>query len=129
LASNYKMIVHNFGKLADKLNHPNIEKYREPTVRKAADIVKRGHMGLILEKRRAYTLTRLYFHPSLIQPIIAEGCGPWIEEAAFLGVKLYPMSMLEEIVSNYGKYVKKYADIQKKLAIPHVHERFLALLD
>jgi hypothetical protein len=129
LASNYKIVVHNFGKLADKLNHPNIEKYREPTVRKAADIAKRAHIGLILEKRRAYTLTRLYFHLSLLQPIIAEGCGPWIEEAAFLGVKLYPMSMLEEIVADFGKYVKKYADIQKKIAIPQVHERFLALLE
>jgi hypothetical protein len=129
LASNYKMIVHNFGKLADKLNHPNIEKYREPTVRKAADIVKRAHMGLILEKRRAYTLTRLYFHLSLLQPIIAEGYGPWIDEAICLGLNLYPLNVIEEIIENYGKHVKECAEMQKKLAIPHVHKALLSLLE
>jgi len=128
LAHKYKLVVHNFGSLASKLSHPNIEKYRKPTLDKAMEIVKRAHIGVILEHRKAYTLTRLYFHVSLLQPIITEGCGPWVDEANCLGVNLHPLNAVEEIVENYNQHVREYAEAQKRLAIPHVHKSLLSLI-
>ena len=128
LANKYKLLVHNFGKLADKLNHPNIKKYRKPMPEKAVDIAKQAHLGLILEFRKAYTLSRLYFHTSLLQPIISEGYGSWLEEATYLGIKLYSLKAIEKIVNNYEQYVNEYIKIQKELSIPHVHRPLLDLL-
>jgi len=128
LADKYKLLVHNFGKLKDKLNHPNIEKYRKPTPEEAIDITKQAHLGLILEHRKAYTLSRLYFHTSLLQPIIAEGEGPWIKEAHHLEIRLHPLGAIEKIAENYEQHVKECAQAQKKLAIPHIHKPLLNLL-
>jgi len=128
LAKKYKLLVHNFGKLKDKLNHPNIEKYRKPTPEEAIDIVKQAHLGLILEHRKAYTLSRLYYHTSLLQPIIAEGEGLWIREAYRLGIKLRPLEAIEKMAENYEQHVKECAQAQKKLTIPHIHEPLLNLL-
>jgi len=128
LANKYKLLVHNFGKLANKLNHPNIEKYRKPTPEKAITIVKQAHLGLILEHRKAYTLSRLYFHTSLLQPIIAEGEGSWIKEARHLGMKLHSLETIEKIAENYNQHVKEYVQAQKRLLIPHIHKPLLNLL-
>ena len=128
LADKYKLLVHNFGKIVNKLNHPNIEKYRKPTAEEAIDTAKWAHLGLILEHRKAYTLSRLYFHTSLLQPIIAEGKGPWIEEAHYLGMKLHPLEAIEKITKNYEQHVKECAQAQKKLSIQHIHKPLLNLL-
>ena len=128
LAKKYKLLVHNFGKLKDKLNHPNIEKYRKPTPEEAIDITKQAHLGLILEHRKAYTLSRLYYHTSLLQPIIAEGKGPWIKEAHHLGIKLHPLEAIEKMTGNYEKYVIEYLQAQERLSIPYIHKSLLSQL-
>ena len=129
LASRYEMMVHDFGRLADKLSHPHIKKYREPTPEKAMLVAKQANIGLVVEYKKTYSLNRLYFHLSLLQPIIVEGCGPWIKEADRLGIKLYPLSMVEEIIENYGQYVRECAELRKRLAIPIVHKPLLKLLE
>jgi glycosyltransferase involved in cell wall biosynthesis len=126
LASRYKLMVHNFGDLADKLYHPNIEKYREERLN--INTVKDAHMGLVLEYRKAYTLTRLYFHVSLLQPIIADGFGPWVEEANCLGININPLDSIEEIIENYEKYVKSMVSIQTKFSVPHIYKPLLNML-
>ncbi|MFH8039212.1 MAG: hypothetical protein QXJ14_04360 [Candidatus Aenigmatarchaeota archaeon] len=128
LAHKYKILVHNFGNLANKLNHSNIKKYRESDWNKVLEIVRKAHIGIVLEYRKPYSLTRLYFHVSLLQPIIADGCGPWIDEASNLGITLYPLNTIEEIMGNYNRYVKRYAEVQKKLTVPNVHEPLLNLI-
>ncbi|MEM2506811.1 MAG: hypothetical protein QXF61_07220, partial [Nitrososphaeria archaeon] len=128
LAHKYKILVHDFGGLANKLNHPNIEKYREPDLNKALKIVKKAHIGIVLERKKTYSLTRLYFHVSLLQPLIAEGCGPWINEANNLGITLYSLNTIEEIMGKYDQHVKKYVEAQKKFAIPKVHKPLLDLI-
>ena len=129
LADKYRLIVHDFGRLADKLSHPKIEKYREPTPEKAMLVAKQANIGLVVEYKKTYSLNRLYFHTSLLQPIIAEGCGPWIEEANYLGIKLHPLSAVEEIIKNYNQNVRKCFVTQKRLAIPNIHKPLLSLLE
>jgi len=129
LAGKYRLMVHDFGKLADKLSHPHIEKYREPTPEKAMLVAKQANIGLIVEYKKTYSLNRLYFHASLLRPIIAEGCGPWVEEANYLGIKLHQLSTVEEIIENYDQYVRKCAETQKRLAIPNIHKPLLSLLE
>ncbi|MGB9810070.1 MAG: hypothetical protein ACPLSA_08560, partial [Caldanaerobacter sp.] len=75
LANRYRLLVHNFGNLAAMLHHPNVIKYRGTTLEEVVSIVRQVHVALILEYRRAYTLSRLYFHTSLLQPIVADGWG------------------------------------------------------
>jgi hypothetical protein len=129
LADKYRLMIHNTGELADKISHPHVEKYRESTLEKAVLIARRANMGLIVEYRKAYTLSRLYFHLSLLQPIIAEGRGPWVEEANYLGIKLHQLSAVEEIIENYERYVRKCAEAQEGLIIPNVHKQLLSLLE
>ena len=128
LADKYKLLIHNFGRLADKLKHPNIEKYRKLTPKEAINTVKRAHLGLILEYRKAYTLSRLYFHTSLLQPIIAEGEGDWIREAHLLGMKLHSLKAITKIVENYEQHIRDCTQVQKKLSIPYIHRSLLNLL-
>jgi hypothetical protein len=128
LADRYKLMVHDFGILADKLSHPNIEKYREPTPEKATLRGKRAHMGLIVEYKKTYSLNRLYFHSSLLQPMVTEGQGPWFEEASLLGINLYPLNAVEKIAKNYDRLVKECVEVQKRLAIPRIHKPLLRLL-
>jgi len=129
LAGKYRLMVHNFGRLADKLSHPKIEKYRELTPEKAILVTKQANIGLVVEYKKTYSLARFYLHESLLQPIIAEGCGPWIEEANYLRIKLHPLSAIEEIIENYDQYVRKCAETQKGLAIPNIHKPLLSLLE
>jgi len=128
LARRYKLMVHNFGKLASNLNHPNIIKYRELTPEKAMRIIKHAHIGLVIEYKKTYSLNRLYFHTSMLQPIIAEGEGPWIKEAHHLEIRLHPLEAIEKIAENYEQHVKECAQTQKKLSIPHIHKPLLNLL-
>ena len=128
LADKYKLMIHDFGKLSNKLNHPNIIKYRKPSPEEAINIVKQAHLGLVLEFRKAYTLSRLYFYVSMLQPIIAEGEGPWVKEAYHLGIKLYPLNAIEEVIKNYEQHIIEYAQVQKKLLIPYIHKPLLSLL-
>lgn len=125
LAERYKLLVHEFGKFANKLNHHNIIKYKTSTPEKAASLVKRAHAGLIIEYRDAYTLTRIYFHLAMLQPIIMYGKGSWIKEISFLGLNTFISNEICKIFQNYESYVKIYFDIQKKLAVPNVHEPLL----
>ncbi|RLI44114.1 hypothetical protein DRO64_04560 [Candidatus Bathyarchaeota archaeon] len=128
LAQKYKMLVHNFGKLSQLLTHPNILKYREITPEKAVSICRRAHMGLIIEYRNAYTLTRYYFHTSLLQPIIVKGRGPWLREAKLLGMTLNPIDNIDEIINKYEHYVRDQFECQKKLSIPFVHSPLINML-
>ena len=129
LASKYKIIVHNFGVLSKKLQHWNIKKYRTIIPENATSIVKKAHIGVIIEYKKTYSLTRLYFHTALLQPIIGEGKGPWIKEAEHLNIKLHQLSYIEKIYQNYSHYVKEIVKIQRKLSIPYIHSSLLNLLE
>jgi len=130
LANKYTVMVHDFGILSGKLrNGRNIIKYRAKSPEEGARIVQPAHIGLIIEYKKTYSLNRLYFHTSLLQPIVAEGNGPWVEEARQLGVPLYRIESIEELFHNYEKYVKELSVIQRKLAIPFVHKPLLKLLE
>lgn len=128
IADNQKIMVHDFGKLTKKLKHPNVKKYRFENPVEALEFCKKASIGLVIEYRKTYTLSRLYYHVSLLQPIIGRGAGPWIDEANRLGIRIYSTSMLEDILSNYEKFVSLLVKVQEYLKIPDVHNRLIAFL-
>jgi len=124
LAKKYIVILHNHGryaKLMKRVVHPNIQKYRATSPQDAVRFTKHAHIGLIISSRPAYTLSRIYFHTALLQPIIGYGSGPWITEIKELGLTLNSITEVEEIIHHYSDYVSKMSALQDKLKIPFVH--------
>ena len=128
LSHNYRLIVHDFGKLSRELKNPEIAKYREPTPEDALYIARQANVGLILEYKRTPTLSKFYYFTSLLQPIIAEGRGEWKREAEVLGIRLYPLDLLDDIAENYCKYIRESEESRKRLRIPQVHKPLIRLL-
>ena len=65
-----------------------VEWYRFESPGSAAAYGQKAFLGVIAEYRPAYTLSSLYFHASLLQPILALGDGPWTGEARRLQLPL-----------------------------------------
>jgi len=134
LARKYIVFVHHHGKYSRILDHlkviQNIYKYRVKTPHDAVRLVKIAHLGLVLVNRPAYTLSRLYFHIALLQPIIGGGVGPWIREAKLLGIDIehYNYERIDQIIQNYEYYVRRMHHIQHKLMIPQVHIDLISLI-
>jgi hypothetical protein len=128
IASNHKVMVHNVGRFSTKLKHPNIIKYRFRSPREALEFCKKASIGLVIEYRRAYTLSRLYYHIALLQPIIGQGEGPWISELNRLDINIYPVSLLEEILDSYEKLVSSLVNIRERLKIPNIHGKLINFL-
>jgi hypothetical protein len=128
IADNHKVMVHEVGKLLSKLKHPNVIRYRFESPEKALEFCKKASIGLVIEYRRAYTLSRLYYHIALLQPIIGQGEGPWMNEANRLGISIYSVSLLEDILDNYEKFVSSLVNIREHLKIPNIHNKLIAFL-
>ena len=133
LARKYAVILHNQGKyvkLLKNISHLNIQKYKTKSPHNAVKITKNAHIGLIISNRPAYTLSRLYFHVALLQPMIGRGVEPWITEAKELGIDLEPISeeVIESIVQDYELYIKKLYNIQFKLSIPTIHKKLIDII-
>jgi len=128
IANNYKVMVHNVGKFSGKLRHSNVIKYRFNSLKTALEFCKKASMGLVVEHRRAYTLSRIYYHTALLQPIIGQGGGPWVNEVNKLGINIYSINSLEDIFNNYERLATLLANIRELLAIPNVHEKLINFL-
>ena len=128
VANNYKILVHDIGKFSSKLNNPNVIRYRFNSLERALEVCKKASVGLVIEYRKAYTLSRIYYHIALLQPIVGQGEGPWIDEANRLGISIYPISFLENILDTYEKFVSSLVNVREYLKIPVVHNKFMALL-
>ena len=128
IANNYKMMVHDIGRFSSKLDHPNIIKYRFNSLEKALEVCKKASVGLVVEYRGAYTLSRTYYHTALLQPIIGQGEGLWMNEASRLGINIYSIDSLENIFNNYEKFVTALANVREFLQIPKIHEKLTDFL-
>ena len=85
--------------------------------------MKKAFTSIITEFRPAFTLSSLYYHTSLLQPIIPIGRGPWIIEARKLGIPLYnKFSKYDE------KVIHKIYSSAKKLEIPYIHRELVEIL-
>lgn len=100
------------------------------------------HIGLVVTTRRAYTLSRIYYHAMLAQPIILyDSYGQVRREAEYLKVAAIDVTKcidsrdlacleekLDNIVENYYRLVKIQYENARRLLIPHVHRDLLKLL-
>jgi len=128
IANNYKMMVHDVGRFSSKLDHPNVIKYRFNSLEKALEVCKKASVGLVVEYRKAYTLSRVYYHTALLQPIIGQGEGSWISEVNRLGINIYSINFLENIFNNYENFVTLLANVRESLKIPNVHKKLIDFL-
>jgi len=128
LAEKYRILLHDVGVLSKQIHHPNIRKYRANSPEDAIRLCKRASIGLVIEHRRAYTLTRLYYHVSMLQPIVGCGVGPWLDEAKILGIEINSPELIENIYEDYGDFVAPLVKIVEKLKLPNVHRLLLDFL-
>jgi len=128
VANNYKILVHDIGRFSSKLNNPNVIRYRFNSLERALEVCKKASVGLVIEYRKAYTLSRIYYHTALLQPIIGQGGGPWVNEVNKLGINIYSINSLEDIFNNYERLATLLANIRELLAIPNVHEKLINFL-
>jgi len=128
ITNNYKVMVHDIGRFSGKLDHPNVIKYRFNLLEKALEFCKKASVGLVIEYRRAYTLSRIYYHVALLQPIVGQGEGLWINEANRLGISIYSIDSLEYIFKNYERFMAPLVGIRECLKIPAVHEKLIYFL-
>jgi hypothetical protein len=107
----YLMMAYSRGKSVHRMRSrfPKVLWYNYATLEEATQNLKKCSVGLVI-RFRAHNPTRLYFHASMLQPIIAIGDN-WIEDVAShsIGVITQPIDVLEgmeRIVSNYPEYVR-----------------------
>jgi len=128
LAKKYRILLHDVGTFSKQIRHPNIRKYRAVSPEDAIKLCKRASIGLVIEYRRAYTLTRLYYHVAMLQPIVGRGAGPWLNEAKILGIGINSLEYVQNIHENYDHFVAPLVKIVEKLTLPHVHRPLLDFL-
>jgi len=128
LAKKYRILLHDVGTFSKQIRHPNIRKYRAVSPEDAIKLCKRASIGLVIEYRRAYTLTRLYYHVAMLQPIVGWGAGPWLNEAKILGIGINSLEYVQNIHENYDHFVAPLVKIVEKLTLPHVHRPLLDFL-
>jgi hypothetical protein len=92
-----------------KKEFPTIEWYNYPTAEEAIHKLKNCSIGIII-RFKAHNPTRIYFHASMLQPVIAIG-DSWTAEVEenSIGVITEPcksMEAVERIISNYDFYIK-----------------------
>jgi len=128
LAEKYRILLHDAGAFSKQIRHPNVKKYRLASPEDALKLCKKASIGLVIEYRRAYTLTRLYYHVAMLQPIVGRGMGPWLNEAKNLGVEINSPELIQNIYENYGDFVTPLVKIVEKLKLPYVHRLLLDFL-
>lgn len=115
------VLAHKVGRYVQSVNGITWYKYASPE--EAVPYVGKAFLGIIARFKPAFTLSSLYYHMGLLQPILAVGNGLWIEEAELLGVGL---------VNDIGKIdladVQKQTSAAERLAIPDVHRPFVDAL-
>jgi len=128
LAEKYQILLHDVGAFSKRIHHPNVRKYRVTSPEDALRLCKRASIGLVIEHRRAYTLTRLYYHVAMLQPIVGCGIGPWLDEAKILGIEINSIELIENIYEDYDDFVAPLVKIVEKLKLPDVHKLLLNFL-
>ena len=128
LAEKYQILLHDVGAFSKRIHHPNVRKYRATSPEDALRLCKRASIGLVIEHRRAYTLTRLYYHVAMLQPIVGCGIGPWLDEAKILGIEINSIELIENIYEDYDDFVAPLVKIVEKLKLPDVHKLLLNFL-
>ena len=107
-------LAYRAGKYAHYVNGVRWYSYASPE--EAVPYVQRAFLGIVARFRPAFTLSSLYYHMGLLQPILALGDGRWMEEAELLGV-----SMVKDVGKMNSADVQRQASAVSRLAIPEVH--------
>lgn len=113
----YSVMAYSYGPFVSRIKAslPEVSWYNFSSSVEAAQNLKMCTVGFII-RFRAHNPTRLYFHASMLQPLIAIGDN-WVAEVTdhSLGVVTDPgktLDAMDKIVNNYLEYVnaiKKYA--------------------
>ena len=111
IAKKYPVFSYSFGKYSQKLREefPSLTWYDLPSPEEAITRTKSCSVGLVI-RYNAERPTRLFYHASMLQPIVAIG-GGWTKEVEgrSIGISSSPEGALEavdKIVSDYAMYVK-----------------------
>jgi hypothetical protein len=112
---NIETLAHKAGKYAHLVKGVRWYSYASP--QEAIPHVQKAFLGVVTRFRPAFTLSSLYYHTGLLQPILAVGEGSWIEEAELLG-----MSLVKETGGIGSDDLQKQANAASRLEIPRVHE-------
>lgn len=119
---NIGLLALRFGKHLKEVKGVNWFWFEDPY--RALKYVSGSSFGVVTQFRPSYTLSSLYFHTSLYQPIYALGEGPWRSEASRLGIRL-----CESIdVALDPSSVHKQAVAASELSIPKIHSRLFELI-
>jgi hypothetical protein len=110
-ANSYGLMSYDFGRYAEKLKaeFPGIAWYNFPSPEDAVPYLKRCPVGLII-RFRAHCPTRLFYHASMLQPIIGIG-DHWTSEieSNSIGVVCNPEEVtdaMNRILGDYEAYVQ-----------------------
>jgi hypothetical protein len=131
-----KYFVKSFGrgKFVNGLRQkfPTIEWYDYPTSKEAIQNLKNCSIGIII-RFNAHNPTRLYFHASMLQPIIAVGNDWTLEvEENCIGVVSEPeksIESVERIVTNYDFYVKNIRSFAEANVLGKTYAPLLDVLE
>ncbi len=115
------ILAHKAGKYARSVNGVTWYNYASPE--EAVPYVGKAFLGIIAKFKPAFTLSSLYYHMGLLQPILAVGKGLWMEEAKLLGV-----SLVNDVGGICFADVQKQTSAAERLAIPDVHRPFVDAL-
>jgi hypothetical protein len=108
------VLAHNAGKYAHFTK--GVEWYRYSSPEEAVPHVLKAFAGIVTRFRPAFTLSSLYYHIGLLQPIVPVGEGSWIEEAKLLGA-----SLVSDARETREEDVHTQAKAAARLSIPQVH--------
>ncbi len=131
-----KYLVKSFGRgkfVKDlRLKFPAIEWYDYPTVNEAIHNLEKCSIGIVI-RFNAHNPTRLYFHASMLQPIIAIG-NEWTSEVEenCLGVVSGPNNSIESIerlVTNYEFYVENIRSFAEANVLEKAYAALLESLE
>ncbi|MEM2093854.1 MAG: hypothetical protein QXI32_00985 [Candidatus Bathyarchaeia archaeon] len=108
-------LAHKAGKYMHLVK--GVKWYRYGSPEEAIPYVKNAFLGIVARYRPAFTLSSLYYHIGLLQPILVSGEGPWMQEAQMLGIDMIKDKNEIDSIS-----LRKQADAAERLAIPKVHK-------
>jgi hypothetical protein len=123
----YEILSYSGGKFAAKLQRkfPAVDWYNYPSYNEAIETIKKGSIGLLV-RFRAHNPTRIYFHASMLQPVIAVG-SCWTNEITdnSLGIVVDPLQVqdsIDDIFENYHTYVKAVESYANNNTLPKAYE-------
>jgi len=118
---NISVLAYEAGKYARFVS--GVRWYSRASPEEAIPYVQEAFLGIVARFKPAFTLSSLYFHVGLLQPILAVGDGPWMEEAELLDA-----SVVKDIGMMDSADVRKQASTARRLAVPDVHKSFVDAL-